>query len=92
MCDYMEENAGGGGARSDCIARPSMGIIEHEEAMNMFSKGNQKIDCRVCSCEYHSEDDVCDLDCICVQPMTGATQQDAASQTLCGSYKCSHKK
>ena len=87
MCDYMEENAGGGGARSDCIARPSMGIIEHEEAMNMFGKGNQKIDCRVCSCEYHSEDDVCDLDCICVQPMTGATQQ-----TLCGSYKCSHKK
>lgn len=59
-----------------------------EEAMKMFNKGHQKIDCRVCSCQHHGENDVCDLECICVQPMNGADQGDAASQTLCGSYKC----
>lgn len=57
----------------------------------MMNKGHQKIDCRVCSCEYHNEDDVCQLDSICVQPVTGAAHKDAASQTLCGSYKCCRK-
>lgn len=67
------------------------GIIKPEEAMKMLNKGHQKIDCRVCSCAHHTDDDVCDLDCICVQPMTGSNQKDAAGQTLCGSYKCCGK-
>lgn len=70
---------------------PQIGHTNREEGMKMLNKGHQKIDCRVCSCEHHCENDVCDLDCICVQPMTGAKQNDAASQTLCGSYKCCGK-
>ena len=58
----------------------------------MLNKGHQKIDRRVRSCEHHCENDVCDLDCICVQPMTvREAEPDAASQTLCGSYKCCGK-
>ena len=74
--------------RWPCIARAKSAILKLEEAMKMFNKGHQKIDCRVCSCEHHGTGDVCDLECICVQPMNGADQGDAASQTLCGSYKC----
>lgn len=79
------------GAKRPTSARISLAIsaiLMPEEAIKMFNKGHQKIDCRVCSCEHHGTGDVCDLECICVQPMNGADHGDAASQTLCGSYKC----
>ncbi len=49
---------------------------------------NQKINCTVCSCEFHEgEKNQCNLEQITVKPYPDCNTQNP-DESVCGSYKC----
>ena len=49
---------------------------------------NQKIGCKVDSCQFHQNDYTCGLEHIEVEPCPGCGSGEAKEETLCGSYRC----
>ncbi len=50
--------------------------------------GCQTIGCGVSSCAFHNEsEDMCQLDSIRVEPMSGCHTGDPCDESLCGSYR-----
>ena len=53
-------------------------------------KPNDKIRCRVSSCEFHCDScDYCSLNSIQVEPCAACHSGKAADESMCGSYRCS---
>lgn len=52
-----------------------------------MEKEKQTINCTVCSCEYQTKDNKCDLKQITVKPYPDC-DTGKKDETICGNYKC----
>lgn len=56
-------------------------------SMSNQNVGCQSINCGVCSCRHHMQDDTCKLQSIQVEPMCGCNSGEPCDESLCGSYQ-----